>query len=100
MQSIITPRYTTSHVPKPRIIKFIPITIKNNSSLVEFPILSFFKNIKHLNFDNNLHYPKYQLITSSPLFISFIKKRKFSLFNSVNVFIAIIQTLEFIHLVL
>ncbi|KAM9986281.1 hypothetical protein ACTFIY_010703 [Dictyostelium cf. discoideum] len=99
MQSIITPRYTATPVSKPKIIKFIPYTIKNSSSLGEFPILSFLKNIKYINFDNNLHYPKYQLIKSSPLFISFIKKRNFSLFNNINVFKAINQTLEFIHLV-
>ncbi|KAN0004005.1 hypothetical protein ACTFIZ_010157 [Dictyostelium cf. discoideum] len=103
MPSIITPRYSTSPVSKPKSIKSIPYAIKNGSSLVEFPILTFFKNIKSLNIDNsfdNLKKPKYQLIKNSPLFISFFKKRKISLFNTFNMYIIINKTLEFIHLVL
>ncbi|EAL67587.1 hypothetical protein DDB_G0279625 [Dictyostelium discoideum AX4] len=42
MQSILTPRYTASPVSKPKIIKFIPYTIKNSSSLGQFPILKVF----------------------------------------------------------
>ncbi|KAM9961860.1 hypothetical protein ACTFIR_004724 [Dictyostelium discoideum] len=100
MPSIIIPRDSASPVSKPNSIKSIPYSIENGSSHGEFPILRFFKNIKYLNMDNNLQQPKYQLLTSTPLFISFFKNKKNSLLNTVNMFIIINHTLEFIHSVL